>query len=111
MININGKSYSGDNLSVINGVVYIDGNKVDSTDEKVINISVEGNVDKLEVDSCNSIRVAGDCGTVNSKNGNLSIGGNVGGDVTNKNGNITCSRVGGSVDNKNGNISYIKLPL
>jgi hypothetical protein len=108
MVTINGKTYKGNNVSMINNKVFIDGKEVtgDDSDSKVINIKIEGNIETLSIDSCDKLDVIGDCGVVNSKNGNISISGNVNGDVTNKNGNISCGNVSGDVDNKNGNISH-----
>ena len=53
MGNINIK---GNNVSIINNKIFVDGKEI-GTEEKEINIIVEGNLDKLEVDCCNSIKV------------------------------------------------------
>ena len=55
MGNINIK---GNNVSIINNKIFVDGKEI-GTEEKEINIIVEGNLDKLEVDCCNSIKVNG----------------------------------------------------
>jgi hypothetical protein len=51
MIKINGKTYFGNNIQVINNKVIIDGKDVTSehADSKEISIVVEGNLDSLEV--------------------------------------------------------------
>ena len=106
MISINGKTYKGNNVSVINGQVYIDGVKKVASEEKVINITIEGDINELKVDVCDKLEVTGNCHTVNSTNGNIQVKGNVSGDVTNKNGNIICKEVGGDATTKNGNVIH-----
>jgi len=107
MITINGKTYKGNNLTISNNEVYIDGKKADQQDDaKTININIEGNIEAVNVDYCDKIEVVGECGLVSSKNGNIQIKGNVSGDVTNKNGNIICRNVGGDAETKNGDVIH-----
>lgn len=107
MITINGKSFKGNNVSIINNEVIIDGKKANSDDDsKIINISIDGNIESLNVDYCEKIEVVGECESVSSKNGNIAIQGNVSGDVTNKNGNIICRNVGGDASTKNGDVVH-----
>lgn len=108
MISINGKTYTGNSVTVANGKVMIDGKLADQDGSKEIYITVNGNVENLNIDYCDSLDIGGDCGTVQSTNGDLKIYGNVWGSVTNKNGNIRCGDVGGNVTNKNGNIKKLK---
>jgi hypothetical protein len=50
-ININGGQYSGKSVRIENGKVYVDGNLVKGTEnDKVINILIEGNVDRIDVE-------------------------------------------------------------
>ena len=107
MVTINGKTYKGNNVSVINNEVFIDGKRADQTeDTKVINITIDGKVETLDVDYCDKLEITGDCGNVSSKNGNIQVKGNVSGDVTNKNGNIVCRDVGGDAETKNGDVIH-----
>jgi len=107
MIKINGKTYKGNNVSIINGQVIIDGKKADTPeDEKVINITIDGNIKTLDVDYCNKLEMTGDCESVTSKNGNIQVKGNVTGDVNNKNGNIVCRNIGGNAETKNGDVIH-----
>ena len=106
---INGKTIitNGGSIQVGNGKIIIDG--VDMTpDSKEINIEVVGNVETLEVDTCNKVKITGDVKSVKSHNGNIDIGGNVSGDVSTHNGNIDCGDVQGSVTTRNGNIKHRK---
>ncbi len=108
MIVINGKSYKGNSLQINDNEILIDGRRVDDQeDQKVINITVDGNIDTLNVDSCDKLEITGDCGNVTSKNGDIQISGNIDGDVTNKNGNIMCRNVSGDVETKNGSIQHM----
>lgn len=65
-------SIEGNNVSIINNKIFVDGKEIE-TEEKVINIIVEGNLDKLEVDCCNSIKVNGVTKDVEVSNGNITI--------------------------------------
>jgi hypothetical protein len=68
---INRNNYSGNNISINNGVIMIDGKKVTPKDEKIITISVEGNVEELTVDNCKSCVIKGDAGNVKTMSGNI----------------------------------------
>jgi len=86
---LNGKTIvSGNGSIIISGnKVIIDGKDV-TPDTKTINIQVTGNVQELEVDSCENLTISGDCNIVSSANGDIDIAGSVGGKVTTTNGNI-----------------------
>jgi hypothetical protein len=119
---MNGKSYIGDSIVVRNNKVIIDG--VDVTpDSKVITITVEGNIEELHVDCCNSLIVNGNVGLLNTQSGdveckdvignlNLTNGdvecGNVGGSIQTVSGDIKCWNVNGNVYTSSGDIKYRK---
>ena len=103
MITVNGKTYKGNNISISNGVVVIDGKRYDDKDAKNINISVVGNLESLDVDSCEMIMITGDVGTVETVNGNVKCG-NVNGNVKTTNGNIKAGDIHGKATTSNGNI-------
>ena len=100
MGNINIK---GNNVSIINNKIFVDGKEI-GTEEKEINIIVERNLDKLEVDYCNSIKVNGVTKDVEVSNGNITISGDVKGNVNNINGNIIAKVVNENCKTKNGDI-------
>ena len=100
MGNINIK---GNNVSIINNKIFVDGKEI-GTEEKEINIIVEGNLDKLEVDCCNSIKVNGVTKDVEVSNGNITISGDVKGNVNNINGNIIAKAINGNCKTINGDI-------
>ena len=96
-------SIEGNNVSIINNKIFVDGKEIE-TEEKVINIIVEGKLDKLEVDCCNSIKVNGVTKDVEVSNGNISINGDVKGNVNNINGNIIAKAINGNCKTINGDI-------
>ena len=100
MGNINIK---GNNVSIINNKIFVDEKEI-GTEEKEINIIVERNLDKLEVDCCNSIKVNGVTKDVEVSNGNITISGDVKGNVNNINGNIIAKVVNENCKTKNGDI-------
>jgi hypothetical protein len=89
-VTINGQTYeapAGASLSVINGVIYVDGKKVEDIDNipQPIKIEVDGPIGNVEV------------------HGSLDLEGNVEGDVY-ATGNVSCSEVQGDVE-AGGNVS------
>lgn len=104
MININGKTFSGNDVVINNGKIIIDGKEINNEDQKTININIEGNLDSLEVGSCNKLSIKGDVGTVESGSADLAINGNVGGSVRTGSGDVVCGKVSGSVKTGSGDI-------
>jgi len=76
-VTVNGTTIvtSGRSISVVGNKVIIDGKEIDLPDAKQINVSVEGPVEKLEVDVCEKISITGNVG------GNIST---MSGDVRNR---------------------------
>ena len=101
--NIKSSSIEGNSVSIINNKIFVDGKEIE-TEEKVINIIVEGNLDKLEVDCCNSIKVNGVTKDIEVSNGNIAISGDVKGNVNNVNGNIIAKVINGNCKTTNGDI-------
>ena len=101
--NIKNSSIEGNSVSIINNKIFVDGKEIE-TEEKVINIIVEGNLDKLEVDCCNSIKVNGITKDIEVSNGNIAISGDVKGNVNNVNGNIIAKVINGNCKTINGDI-------
>ncbi len=122
MVNINGKSYSGRSVIIKNGKVIIDG--VDVTpDAKHIDIIVDGDIDKLDIDMCNKLMVKGNVNTLASTSADVECGdvtgsvktvsgdiqcGNIGGDVTTTSGDVKAENITGSVKTLSGDIKYRK---
>lgn len=123
MVNINGKSYAGRTVILSNGKVVIDG--VDVTpDAKHIDIIVEGNIDKLDVDLCDKLMIKGNVNTLTSTSADVECGdvtgnvrtvsgdiecGNIGGDVSTTSGDVKCENVTGNVKTLSGDIKHRKV--
>jgi len=94
---VNGKKYKveGNNISVQNGKIYVDGKLINKKEAKANNIIIEGNVENIETDlsvSCNNVK------------GDIKAGGsincdNVGGNIT-ASGSVNCDRVNGDINAK-----------
>jgi len=120
---INGNSYTGNNISVVNGKVVVDGLDV-TPEQKQITISVDGDVDELSVDSCNKVTISGSCAKVRTTSGSVDCGivhgdvnstsgsiecKNVQGDVTTTSGRVKAAMVMGNVRTNSGNVDYLKI--
>ena len=100
---VKNSSIEGNSVSIINNKIFVDGKEIE-IEEKVINIIVEGSLDKLEVDCCNSIKVNGVTKDIEVSNGNITISGDVKGNVNNVNGNIIAKTINGNCKTTNGDI-------
>ena len=100
------RQITGGKMQIIDGKIIIDGQSLKeiNTDEKVINITIEGDVERLEVDYCQTIKVTGNAKRVKTFNGDIEIGGNVEGDVHTNMGSITCGNVEGDCRTNMGSI-------
>lgn len=102
---INGKSFTGKNIQIINNNVTIDGKTV-TTDDKVIIIRVMGDLESLQCDNANEIIIEGNVlKDVKTTNGDVNIEDGVGGNVTTTNGDVFCGYISGNVQTKNGDIN------
>ena len=108
---VNGKKYTLPNgsVSVINNKVYWNGKLVEDCDlfkEKTININIEGNVEgDIKCDTIESINIKGSCKNIETHNGEVKIGGDVAGNISTHNGNVSCHNIHGDVKTHNGNIN------
>ena len=105
---INGNSYIGSSISISNGKITINGEDV-TPDSKEISISVNGNIDFLQVDACNKVSVVGNVGGVTTKSGDVDISGDVVGGIQTMSGDVDCGNIGGSISTMSGDIKYKKL--
>ena len=99
-------SISGGKMTIIDGKVYVDEKPVTeiNTDDKVINITIEGEVERLEVDYCKQITVNGSAKRVHTQCGDIDVKGDVHGDVHTNMGSITCGNVEGDCHTNMGSI-------
>lgn len=106
---INGKTYVGNDITIVNNKVIIDG--VDVTpDSKQITINVEGNVESIKADVVTKITVAGNVGgDLNCGTGDVQVNNGVNGYVKTGVGDVKISgNVGGNVKTGVGDIKYYK---
>lgn len=106
-IKINSNTYSGNNIVVRNGKVIVDGKDV-TPDSKEVNIVITGNVEQLNVDTCNRIDIIGDVNNVSTQSGDVKIKGKISGSISTMSGDIDCKDVGGSISTMSGNIKHKK---
>lgn len=120
---INGKQYSGRNITITNDLIIIDG--VIQTDNivnvKKIDIVVEGSVKSLHTTS-GTVRISGNAtdvsttsgdvfcsesvlGDIKTTSGDVDIQGNVSGKVETVSGDVKCQTIGGNVKTVSGDVS------
>lgn len=107
MIKINNKVYKGQSITISGNKVIIDGNDV-TPESKDINIIVEGNIESIKADTCNTISVTGSIGSISTMSGYVEIGGNVSGSISTMSGDVDCNNVGGNISTMSGDIKYKK---
>ena len=127
-IKVNGKTYknlNSGNLSISDGIVTIDGKRVDDfKDEQIINVvinvvidgDVKGNVETngdVTCKSAGSIQASSgtvECGSVHGSvqcsSGDVEVTGDVSGGIQTSSGNIKCGAVTGDVNTISGNIKH-----
>jgi len=113
-ISINGVKISGDlvagsSIQICNGKVTINGKDV-TPDSKNINISIEGDVDTLDVDCCNTVNIKGNVKSVHTTSGDIECG-KVYGDVKTVSGDVICGQVGGAIRTVSGDITHRGMKL
>lgn len=104
---INGVTITGGcNVTIRNGKVIVDG--IDVTPySKEIDITVNGNVEKLEVDACSKISVTGDVGNIKTQSGDIDVRGAISGNVHTMSGDVDCGGpIGGSVSTMSGDVKH-----
>lgn len=103
-ITINGQNYVGNNVTVNGNKVIIDGKDV-TPETKEINITVNGDIEKIDVDYCKEIRVAtGNVGTIRTTSGNVFCN-NVYENIMTTSGDIKCNVITGDVETLSGDVS------
>ena len=100
---IDGKSFSGGDISINNGVVTIDGVNQDGTLSGPINVVVHGDVQLLESRAGNV--TAQNVGEISTGSGDV-ICSNVNGSVRTGSGDVECGTVSGSVRTGSGDIVH-----
>lgn len=104
-VTINGKSYSGNNITVSNGTVIIDG-VVQDGEHLGYNIQIDiiGNVGEIETSSGN-VTVSGDVSDVSTSSGDVKCG-DVTGNINTSSGDVVCGNVGGKIKTSSGDVNH-----
>ena len=110
---INGKKYAfnGSNVNITNGKIYVDGKLFNGEEntEKVVNITVVGDVNSIK-NECGEVKVTGNVsGDVSTMSGDIDIANGVGGNVTSTSGDIKCGNVAGNVKTVSGDVNCSKV--
>ena len=100
---INGNRYNGDNITVRNNKVIIDGKDM-TPDSKEINITVEGNVEDLDIDYCNNIEINGNVNNLRSGSGDVTCN-DVQNGVQTGSGDVDCTNINGYVQTGSGDVN------
>lgn len=94
-IHVNGKTYHGKNVKIVNNKVYIDGELQQSEADRVLNVTIYGNVEFVNAEK---VDVNGNVeGDVNCQS--FTCDGSISGDVDSQ--SVTCNgNIGGNVDSQ-----------
>lgn len=92
-VSINGKTYFGNNISIVNNKVMIDGKLAEESSGPELTILITG--DPVSIRADGPVRVTGDV-KVDVNGSQVDIGGDVGGSVNGA--NVNCGDVGGSIN-------------
>lgn len=87
-ITVNGSSYSGSNVSIIEGVVTVDGVVQKQKIGHLVNVTITGDVERIE-----------------NTSGDVFIRGNVTGNVKTVSGSVECADIGKDVQTISGNVT------
>jgi len=101
-ITIDGKSFNGKNVSIVNGKVIVDGVTQDGELTGDINVVVHGDIDRLE-NSCGTV-TAKAVGSISTQSGDVICEG-VNGSVSTMSGDVRCTAISGSVSTMSGDVS------
>lgn len=104
-VEINGRTFSGKNITIDSKGVVIDGKRAELGPELVFNVTVIGEVQSI--DGANSVKVTGPVGSVKTMSGEVECG-DVTGNVSTMGGGVTANNIAGNVKTMSGDITYNK---
>lgn len=102
-INIDGRLFTGNNVSVNNGKVTVDGVVQDGELIGNIDIVVHGDVINIE-NECGTV-TANEVGEISTTSGDIKCG-NVAGSAKTMSGDINCGNIGGNAKTMSGDITH-----
>jgi len=100
---IDGKSFSGSNISISNGKVTVDGVVQDGSLSGDVNVVIHGDVQMIESQS--GIVTAQNVGEINTGSGDVKCG-DVGGSIRTGSGDVDCSTVAGNIRTGSGDVTH-----
>lgn len=101
--NVNGKTFSGNNVSIVNGKVIIDGKEQADFPDQPIKVDIHGDVDKIETES-GDVNCHGVAGRIATQSGDIECD-NIQGNVSTMSGDVTAECIEGNVSTISGDIS------
>lgn len=104
-VTIDGRTFEGSNVSIVNGKVTVDGVVQDGSLVGEINVTVEGDVEVLK--NASGEVHARNVGSVQTGSGDVTCG-DVEGSVSTMSGDVTCGEVGGGVTTMSGDIKAVR---
>jgi len=99
--------FNGSNISISGNRIKINGKDITNKleDVKEYNITVNGNCENLSCDEANEINIKGDVNELKTMSGNVSVKGDVNGNVKTMSGNVSCKNIDGNAKSMSGNIA------
>lgn len=101
-VKIDGKTFVGRNITIKNNKVVVDGVEQDGELIGDINVTVHGNVNKLE--NVNGKVIANTVSSISTQSGDVECQ-DVSGSVSTMSGDVDCGKIGGSVSTMSGDIT------
>ena len=96
---------NGNTITRVGNKLIVDGQEIDlNKPQQIINITIDGNVENLDVPILGTLNIQGDCKSVDITNGSINIQGSVSGDVKTVNGSIKANSILGKCSTVNGSI-------
>lgn len=102
-INIDGREFRGNNVTIQNSKVTVDGVVQDGELVGDVNVTIYGDVERLE-NSCGKV-VANKAGSIHTQSGDVECG-DVSGSVQTMSGDVDCGSIGGSVSTMSGDVKH-----
>lgn len=104
-VTIDGRSFSGTNISIKNNKVIVDGVVQEGDLTGPISVAVSGDIDKIDAGSCDTLVAGGNVGSIKSGSGDIDCG-DVSGDIQTGSGDVDCNNVGGQIQTGSGDVSH-----
>lgn len=107
-ITVNGRTFKGNTVSIVGGDIIVDGKKVDSPEEKEINVTITGNVKELYLDG-GTITMHGNVGDLSVAHAKTIINGDIKNNVRIQHGNMECDNIYSDVETNHGNVRAVTI--